>query len=433
MGAAARAAAARAVRAVIDHGQSLDAALAPEIGAIATDDAPLCKELSYGTLRYEPRLGWFAGRLLRQPLPASARDVHALLLVGLYQLDVLGTPPHVAVSTTVEACRVLRQSWACALLNATLRNFQRNQSSLRAEAKTSLVARFAHPPWMIEAARKDYPADWRTLLDANNARAPMTLRVNLRAISRERYLQRLAAAGVSAAATARSRCGVSLAAPLAVSSLPGFDEGLVSVQDEAAQLAAPLLDPLPGQRVLDACAAPGGKTAHLLEAYPQIGELVAVDADDSRLARLRSTLARLSLSARVQNGSALEPQSWWDGRAFQRILLDAPCSATGVIRRHPDVKALRRPSDIHALASTQRRMLEALWPLLARGGKLLYSTCSVFPEENQLTVREFLTATPDATEAVITADWGHAAPVGRQILPGEDNMDGFFYALLVKQ
>jgi 16S rRNA (cytosine967-C5)-methyltransferase len=260
----------------------------------------------------------------------------------------------------------------------------------------------------------------------------MTLRVNLRAISRELYLQRLAAAGISAAATARSRCGVSLASPLAVSRLPGFDEGLVSVQDEAAQLAAPLLDPLPGQRVLDACAAPGGKTAHLLEAYPRIGELLAVDADDCRVARLRSTLARLNLIARVQSGSALDPRSWWDRRGFERILLDAPCSATGVIRRHPDIKALRRPSDIGALASTQQRMLEALWPLLARGGKLLYSTCSVFPEENHQTVQEFLAATPDAAEAGITADWGHAGPVGRQILPGEDNMDGFFYALLVK-
>lgn len=432
MGAAARAAAARVVRAVIEHGQSLESALTPELGGIPADDAPLCKELSYGTLRYEPRLAWFADRLLRQPLPASARDVHALLLVGLYQLDLLGTPPHMAVSTTVEACRHLRQNWACALVNGMLRNFERNQPALRAEAEASPVARFAHPPWMITAARKDYPDDWQALLEANNARAPMTLRVNLRATSREPYLQRLAAAGIPAAATVHSRSGVTLAAPLAVSNLPGFDAGQVSVQDEAAQLAAPLLDPLPGQRVLDACAAPGGKTAHLLEAFPQVAELLAVDADESRLVRLRSTLARLGLNARVRKGSALEPQSWWDGRDFERILLDAPCSATGVIRRHPDIKALRRPSDIQALASMQRRMLEALWPLLARGGKLLYSTCSVFPEENHLTVQEFLAATPDATGAGITADWGRAAPVGRQILPGEDNMDGFFYALLVK-
>lgn len=432
MGAAARAAAARVVRAVIDRGRSLEAALTPELGAIAAEDAPLCRELSFGTLRFEPRLAWLAERLLRQPLPASARDVHALLLVGLYQLDQLGTPPHVAVSTTVEACRHLRQNWACALVNGTLRNFERYQPSLRAEAEASPVARFAHPPWMIQAARRDYPHEWQALLEANNARAPMTLRVNLRATSRELYLRRLAAAGISAAATVHSRCGVTLAAPLAVSILPGFDDGQVSVQDEAAQLAAPLLAPLPGQRVLDACAAPGGKAAHLLEASPQVGELLAVDADDRRLERLRSTLARLSLNARVQTGSALQPQSWWDGRSFERILLDAPCSATGVIRRHPDIKALRRPSDIQALASMQGRMLGALWPLLARGGKLLYSTCSVFPEENHLTVQEFLAATPDATEAGFTAAWGRASPVGRQVLPGEGNMDGFFYALLVK-
>lgn len=432
IGAAARAAAARVVGAVVEHGQSLDAALAPVLGGISADDAPLCKELSYGTLRYEPRLAWFADRLLRQPLPGIARDVHALLLVGLYQLDLLGTPPHVAVSTTVEACRRLRQDWACALVNGTLRNFERNQTSLRTEAEASPVARFAHPQWMIEAARKDFPGNWQALLAANNARPPMTLRVNLQSTSRELYLRRLAAAGIPAAATVHSRCGVTLAAPLAVSSLPGFEDGQVSVQDEAAQLAAPLLDPLPGQRVLDACAAPGGKTAHLLEAFPRVGELLAVDADERRLVRLRSTLARLSLGARVRTGSALEPQSWWDGRVFERILLDAPCSATGVIRRHPDIKALRRPSDIQTLADMQRRALEALWPLLARGGKLLYSTCSVFPEENHLTVQEFLTATPDATEAGIAADWGRAAPAGRQVLPGEDNMDGFFYALLVK-
>jgi 16S rRNA (cytosine967-C5)-methyltransferase len=433
MGAAVRAVAARVVRAVIDNGESLDTALQRELGSLPTDDGPLCKELSYGTLRYEPRLAWFAARLLRQQLAANARDVHALLLIGLYQLEILATPAHVAVSTTVEACRQLGQVWACGLVNGTLRNYQRRQIALRAEADDSPAARFAHPLWIVDAARKHYPADWQSLLTANNSRPPMTLRVNLRATSRDLYMQRLATAGIRGVTTVHSPCGVTIASPVGVSNLPGFDQGEVSVQDEAAQFAASLLDPLPGQRVLDACAAPGGKSAHLLEAQPLIAEMVALDSDADRLARLNSTLDRLHLTARVQTGDAMEPQSWWDGRRFDRILLDAPCSATGVIRRHPDIKQLRRPSDIPALAAMQRRMLGALWPLLARGGKLLYSTCSIFPEENSLTVQDFLAATPDAAKETIAADWGHVAPVGRQILPGEENMDGFYYALLVKR
>ena len=261
----------------------------------------------------------------------------------------------------------------------------------------------------------------------------MTLRVNTRRMSRQGYLDILSGTGIRALATLHSAEGVILESPCAVESLPGFGDGVVSVQDESGQLAAALLEPPHGGRVLDACAAPGGKTGHMIETGAGGFEVVALDHDPGRIEDLRHTLARLGLAAQVRLGDAGKPDDWWDGRQFDRILLDAPCSGTGVVRRHPDIKVLRRPEDIDAMADRQLAMLHALWPLLVRGGRLLYATCSVLPRENESIIGSFLTDCTDAAAVRIEATWVRPAGHGRQILPGDDAMDGFFYAALAKR
>jgi len=312
-----------------------------------------------------------------------------------------------------------------------LRRYQREQAVLDAAAEAEPVARHAHPHWLLTRLQQDWPDDWQAVCAANNARAPMTLRVNTLRGSPADYQQRLTEAGLAATSQPHAPAALVLTEPTDVAALPGFAAGDVSVQDAAAQLAAPLLDVQAGQRVLDACAAPGGKTAHLLENNPS-AELVALDNDAARLDRVAETLARLQLAARLLHADAGQVVDWWDGKPFDRILLDAPCSASGVIRRHPDIKALRRAVDIDALAAQQARLLDALWPCLAPGGKLLYVTCSVLAAENGRQVKTFLARTPDAAALPLAADWGRPAGHGRQILPGEADMDGFFYALLVK-
>jgi 16S rRNA (cytosine967-C5)-methyltransferase len=292
--------------------------------------------------------------------------------------------------------------------------------------------RHAHPSWLIEATRDAWPDRWRRVLEANNERAPMALRVNARRLGRDEYLARLAERGLRAEALEGLSHGVVLATPCDVMELPGFEEGLVSVQDAAAQLAAPLLAPVPGARVLDACAAPGGKSAHLLELEPRCAELVALDVEAERVERMRENLARLGLAASTRVADASEPQRWWDGQPFERILLDAPCSATGVIRRHPDVKVLRRPSDVETMRATQARLLAALWPLLADQGALLYATCSYLPRENDEVIAEFVASRPEVAVHPIRLAEGRSTSHGWQILPGEGGMDGFYYALLGK-
>jgi len=291
--------------------------------------------------------------------------------------------------------------------------------------------KLAHPPWLLKRLQADWPTQWETLADANNAHPPLTLRVNARIKSRDAYLEHLHQANIAATPTPYTDYGITLEHPIDVQHLPGFAQGWLSVQDGAAQLAAPLLDVPPGARVLDACAAPGGKTAHLLERY-EIETLLALDLKPARVQKLRDTLQRLQLSADLRCADASQPDTWWDNQPFERILLDVPCSGNGVIRRHPDIKYLRQPSDIAALAAQQARLLDALWPLLMPGGKLLYVTCSVFAEENHLQIQNFLATHADATEIVLTADWGYAQDYGRQILPGENNLDGFYYACLSK-
>lgn len=428
-----RAAAARVLAEVLGPGRSLSAALPRQLAGIpGARERGFVQELCFGTLRWLPRLELLLKPLLRQPLKKRDSDVQALLLIGLYQLLYLETPPHAAVSETVNATSVLGKQWARGLANGVLRNFQRRQAELTASADKREAGRFAHPQWIIDRLRKAWPDRWEAILEANNQRAPMTLRVNRLRTSRDDYLKRLSDEGIGARAAPHVAHGVILDIPVPVQQLPGFAEGMVSVQDAAAQLAGELVDPQPGERVLDACAAPGGKTGHLLERAAEL-EVLAVEQDPARLEKVTENLERLGSRATLVQSDAAATDQWWDGRPFDRILLDAPCSATGVIRRHPDIKVLRRPADIEDLVQEQHRLLEGLWPLLKPGGMLVYATCSVLPQENEQQIRRFLRDHSDAGVGEIAAAWGHAGEAGRQILPGEDEMDGFYYARLVKQ
>jgi 16S rRNA (cytosine967-C5)-methyltransferase len=422
-GAEVRAVAARLVARVVTERVAADEAL--DAGAIAPRDRPLLAALVLGALRWHHRLEWQARRLLSRPLKPRQAELAALLRVGLLQLQELRIPAHAAVSATVDAAALLGQRSAAGLVNAVLRRFQRERDALMRELERVPEARFSHPLWLIDALRADWPDDWMRILDANNAAAPMWLRVNLRRTTRAAYLEALDAAGIGAAPGEDVPSAVRLAAPLAVDSLPGFGAGEVSVQDLSAQRAAALLDLHAGQRVLDACAAPGGKTGHILEACADLAEVWAVDRDAVRLARVADNLQRLQYSARLVAGDAAAPEEWWDGRPFDRILLDAPCSAIGVIRRHPDIKVLRRPEDVERVVRLQAELLRALWPLLAPGGRLLYATCTVLQRENNTQIATFRRLEPTIEAAAADADrWS--------TLPGEADGDGFYYAWLRK-
>ncbi len=413
-------------------GRSLDVALDGVRAATPSADMALVQEMVYGTLRTYTQLRYIAERFLQKPLRQQDQDVLALLLVGLYQLRGMRVSTHAAVAQTVAATQALRKDWAKGLVNAILRSYLREAASLDAPIAADPVLRYSHPAWLLEALQQDWPAQWEAIAAANNEHAPMALRVNLHRTTREDYLAMLAQAGLEAQASPHLDGGVVLDRPAGVQALPGFSVGLVSVQDLAAQHAAALLDAQPGERVLDACAAPGGKTAHVLERAPGIAELVAVDIDQGRLARVRENLARLRLDASLVVADAAQPEGWWDGRPFNRILLDAPCSATGVIRRHPDIKLHRRPGDVVQLEATQARLLSALWPLLVRGGKLLYVTCSVLSRENDRQVSGFCGLHSDARPLELVIPGAVPRGAGWQILPGTSGMDGFFYACLQK-
>jgi 16S rRNA (cytosine967-C5)-methyltransferase len=350
------------------------------------------------------------------------RNVAALLRVALADARARPEKAYVAVDQAVRAVRLLEAHTATGLVNAVLRNYLRRANELETKAQSTLRGRWQHPEWWIELLRASYPDQWPNILAAGNTHPPMTLRANRRRTTVADYLELLHARAM--VATPLGDQAIRLARPVPVTALPGFSEGLVSVQDLGAQLAAPLLDVQPGHSVLDACAAPGGKTAAILELVDC--EMLALDDDPPRCARIREALDRLGLAARVSTGDAGEPRAWWDGRAFDRVLLDAPCSASGIVRRHSDIKWLRRATDLTGYGAAQSRLLQALWRVLRPGGKLLYATCSVFPVENQERVDAFLRAQPDARQAPLP---GLARG---QLLPCDAN-DGFFYALLEKR
>lgn len=414
---------------------SQNGSLATHLGA---DDDALTRELCHGSCRWYHRLEACLTPLLKHPLKRKDLDLHCLLIVGLYQLQFMRLPAHASVNETVAATRSLKKPWAKNLVNAVLRSFQRKQAELLASANTQPQSQWSHPAWLITQCSNAWPDQWQDILAANNNQGPMTLRLNRQALTaqdsdRPHWLASLADQELAGHTGTLSDMAVYLDSPTSVDKLPGFHEGLVSVQDEASQLVAPLLDARAGQRVLDACAAPGGKTAHILERQPEL-ELLALDIEQRRLDRVAQNLERLQLQAGLRRADARDTAAWWDGRAFDRILLDAPCSATGIIRRQPDIKLLRRARDVARLTQLQQELLNALWPCLAPGGLLLYTSCSVLPAENAQQIAHFLRRHTDAGLCPIPEGYGLDTGYGRQRFPGAEGQgpDGFFYALIRK-
>jgi 16S rRNA (cytosine967-C5)-methyltransferase len=431
-GARTRATAARVVASVTAHGRSLSEALPPALGTLPdARERSLVQAMVYGTIRFQPRLQLLLDELLDRPLKKREAELNGLLLLGLHQISGMGIPDHAAVAATVDAAKLIGRPRARGLVNAVLRRYLREQAALDAEVDAHPEGRYGHRDWMIQAIRQDWPGAWEKILDENNLHPPMWLRVNAARESRESWMAMAGAPASEPSPWAPE--ALRLEQPVDVDQLPGFTQGLVSVQDAAAQLAAHLVAPAPGQRCLDACAAPGGKTGHLLELCPGL-DLTAVDSDPERLRRVEENLSRLGFPATLVCADAADTGQWWDGQPFDSILLDAPCTASGVIRRHPDIKLLRRPADISRLSTLQARLLDQLWPLLAAGGRLVYCTCSVFRAEGPRQIEDFLGRTPDARlDPARTGDgWGVDAKPGRQVLPGETGMDGFYYACLEK-
>ncbi|KPG78754.1 16S rRNA (cytosine(967)-C(5))-methyltransferase RsmB [Pseudomonas sp. RIT-PI-o] len=427
-----RLAAAKALAAVLSGKASLNSSLPTQLDKVEDRDRGFTQDLAFGTARWQPRLSALAEKLLQKPFKAADADVEALLLVGLYQLLYTRVPAHAAIGETVGCADKLKKPWAKGLLNAVLRNAQRESETIFAELERDPVVRTAHPRWLQKSLKAFWPEQWEAICAANNAHPPMILRVNRRHHNRDAYLALLGEAGIAATPCVYSRDGIVLEAAADVRSLPGFAEGWISVQDEAAQLAADLLDLAPGQRVLDACCAPGGKTCHILEAEPALAGVVAVDLEAKRLVRVKENLERLGLNAELIAADGRDIDKWWDGKPFQRILLDAPCSATGVIRRHPDIKLTRQPDDIVALAQLQGELLDAMWKTLEVGGILLYATCSTLPTENTEVIAAFLERTPGARELDLATSAGIKQPHGRQLLAQQGGHDGFYYAKLIK-
>ena len=428
-----RAEAARLVAAVRFEQRSLKSVLPEALDRINDSrDRALCEAMAFEALRWLPRYEFWLQQLLNRPLPEAARPVHALLLVGLAQLDAMKLADYAAISTTAEAARRLHQPHLVGLVNAVLRRFLRERDALQALALTDAVAASAHPRWLLEALQRDWPEQVETLTAHNNQQAPLWLRVNARKISLTDYQKLLTTQGIHSSTSTLAPNALRLQSAISPTALPGWDDGLVSVQDLSAQLAAPLLEVPAGARVLDLGAAPGGKSAHILETFPHLGELVAVDIEAARMTRVEATLARLGLKAHCIVGDAGTPESWWDGQPFQRILLDAPCSATGVIRRQPDIKWHRRQQDIAALVDLQARLLDAAWPMLDAGGRLVYATCSVLRDENERQIDAFLARTPAARAITLPPELGLAAGVGVQRLPEAEGGDGFYLAVLEK-
>jgi 16S rRNA (cytosine967-C5)-methyltransferase len=416
-------AAGQIVQQVLQHGRNLNQVLDESLGNKAdwtTAQRAALQDLCYGTLRFYGQLDALLRALLHKPL--SDRRIYHVLLVALYQLQYGKSAPHAVVDHAVRSAQMLNEKTG-GLVNAILRNFLRGRTALLEQAAQHGEGRFSHPQWWIDELQQQYGERSAAVLEAGNQHPPMTLRVNQRRNPTREYLALLERHGLSARLIAPD--ALQLDKPLPVDKLPGFRDGLASVQDAGAQYAARLLDVHDGMRVLDACAAPGGKTAHILELAA--ARVVAVDNDAKRLLRVEQNLQRLGLAARLVVGDAAEPDQWWDGGLFDRILADVPCSASGVVRRHPDIKWLRRPTDIAGFATQQLRILHALWRLLAQDGKLLYATCSVFHQENEQVIAAFLARQNDAQRLPVSL----AGDFEGQLLP-DDQHDGFFYALLQK-
>lgn len=428
--------AAQTLSTVLTDGMTLSQLMPAASEKVLDRDQPLLQELCFGTCRWYPRLKRLYLLLVGKPLKKKDTDIEALIYLGFYQLLYTRVAPHAAINETVNCAKKLNKPWAVNLLNAVFRRIQRDREELLKQADLLEQGRLAHPKWLIKAVNKYWPDQAERVFAANNAHPPMTLRANLSKTNRDEYLQALLNQGVEAQATPYSVSGITLAEAQNVQILPGFNEGVVSVQDEAAQLAATILALEPGQRVLDACAAPGGKTGHILETQPGLSQITALDISAKRLEKVTQNLARIEPNWRdkinLVAADVLNLSDWFDGQQFDRILLDAPCSATGVIRRHPDIKMLRMANQVEALAELQLELLTTLWQTLKPGGRLVYATCSIIPTENTQVIEQFLQQTNDAKEHVLHVDWGIAQKTGRQLLPLVAGHDGFYYSVLNK-
>ena len=428
-----RALAAKCTFAVIDQGRSLADELPKLQAKVEGKDKGLLQEITYGVLRYLPELEFEVRQLMAKPLTGKQRVCHFLILVGIYQIKYTRIPDHAAVSETVAATGQLKNRHLKGLINGVLRSYQRQQENPDPESeKKPDSVRYNHPGWLLKKLQAAYPQCWQDILQANQQKPPMWLRVNKKHHNLEDYQAQLATAEIAHGTPEALSGAIPLTSPTDVNRLPGFADGDVSVQDGAAQQAARLLDCQSGDHVLDCCAAPGGKTCHILEYTPNLGSVTAIDIEESRLVRVRENLERLKLDAKVIAADAANPDSWWDKTPYDRILLDAPCSGTGVIRRHPDIKWLRKASDIPTLTVLQRQILKNIWSLLKPGGTLIYATCSILPEENCEQIKAFLAANNDA-ELIPLQEGADSTEPGWQILPGDSGMDGFYYAKFMKK
>ncbi len=431
-----RVAAAKTLSNVIFNGQSLSSALPPACEQLSKPtDIPLLQEICYGSLRWYHRLDAIAQELLFKPLPPKEADVYSLLITGLYQLIYMRVPDYAAVSETVDAAKKLKKFWATGLLNKILRRFIKEKEALLDSTDKKLTYKEAHPEWLIQHLQDAWPEQYQNILKANNQPAPMFLRVNLNKTTRENYINLLKEAEIEGHVINHLDTAIRLEHAVPVNKLPEFDASFCSVQDASGQFCANALDLHSGQRVLDACAAPGSKTSHILEKEPELTLLTAIDQDAQRLTKVKDNIERLQLDHKVVHlvlADANHTKQWWEGHQYDRILVDAPCSGTGVIRRHPDIKLLRREEDINALSQQQLHLLNSLWPLLHSGGKLVYSTCSVLPQENERVISAFCKEHKDAKPQPLNLDIGLQQKYGTQFLPEALGLDGFYFCVINK-
>jgi len=424
-----RALAAKTLFHVADKGRSLSDILPEYQLKVEGKDKALLQEICFGVLRFLPELEYTAQQFIDKPIKGKQRVFHFLILVGIYQIKHTRIPDHAALSETVAACKPLKNIHLKGLVNAVLRNFQRDIENIKGEVNTNLpdAIKFNHPSWFIKKIKAAYPEQWQAILSANLAKPPMWLRVNQQHNTIAQYQKKLTQLDIDISEQDELSGALLLTKPIDVNKLPDFAAGHSSIQDAAAQQAALLLAPQKNDHILDCCAAPGGKTCHILELEPTVS-MTAIDVEEKRLARVTENLERLTLNAQLIANDATKPDLWWDGKLYDRILLDAPCSATGVIRRHPDIKWLRKGNDIEQLQQLQQQILKNIWPLLKPGGTLLYATCSILPQENDQQITQFLAEHHDVELVKIN----ESDTLGWQILPSENNMDGFYYAKLIK-
>jgi 16S rRNA (cytosine967-C5)-methyltransferase len=428
-----RAVAAKAIARVNHDGTSLTEVMRQtlEDNDFSAEDNSLLQALCYGTIRFMPRWNVIIRGAMDKPLKASEAEIYALIALGLFQLQQSRIPPHAAISETVAATQILKKHWAKGLVNAILRRCQREPEWQQQLLEKEIWAEQGFPRWIWKRLKKDWPDHYQEIMQGSNLQAPMTIRVNQLKHTRDEYLEQLSNVEIAATKHPLAKQALVLEHAVAVDRLPDFQQGSCSVQDAAAQMAAQLLDVGAGMHVLDACAAPGGKTGHILEQLKD-GHCVAIDNDAKRLVRVAENMQRLSLTAEIITADAGDTATWWDGKPFDRILLDAPCSGSGVIRRHPDIKILRRAEDIVKLKQIQQQLLASLWLLLKPGGKMLYATCSVFAEENEQQMAQFFAAHENAKEIKIDHPAVLPVSLGWQIAPGWENMDGFYFCLFEK-